>query len=590
MIRILYLFFFLVLPVHGQLTFRYIDPSGFGFNDQTPVNPVGGNTGTTLGQQRRIVLERSGEIWSSFLEFNGPVEVRAEFNNVACTASGAVLASAGPLSSQRNFPNAPFRNVTYPAALVNHLAGTDRFPSQSEIQVLVNEEVDSDPSCLGGSGYYYGLDGLSGFRIDLLATLTHELGHGLGFISFVNESTGRQVGGVTDTYSRNLRDLAIEKDWPDMSDAERAASAINDPFVVWTGANTNAAADGLLSGLGQEQISFSISGGRPQIFAAAGSVFGPALSSQEIIGEVALVDDGTVPITDACEDIPFGKRAALAGKIVLVDRRECFFIEKVNRAEAAGAIAVLIANNVPDELFTPGFDPNGTIPQPTIPSFMITFDAGQLLRSFLGTTVTISRAGNAGTAQGHLRVFAPSPLDLGSSVSHWSPTASPNLLMEPFLSALPNQHPDLTLTAMREMGWTVKNIPFPNLTYELWSDMFLSDVSSGLREPEDDPDNDGISNLDEYALGTDPDDSESFKKLLLQINADNQQLIFDQSNQPTDLLVEIFASETLLENSFIRADDLNELPGELSDEDIERRFFFEVDLARRFFALRWELK
>ncbi|MEO5932815.1 MAG: peptidase, partial [Duganella sp.] len=28
------------------------DPAGFGFNDPTPVAPVGGNTGTTLGAQR----------------------------------------------------------------------------------------------------------------------------------------------------------------------------------------------------------------------------------------------------------------------------------------------------------------------------------------------------------------------------------------------------------------------------------------------------------------------------------------------------------------------------------------------------------
>ena len=32
------------------------DPAGVGFNDPTPVAPVGGNTGTTLGAQRLSLI------------------------------------------------------------------------------------------------------------------------------------------------------------------------------------------------------------------------------------------------------------------------------------------------------------------------------------------------------------------------------------------------------------------------------------------------------------------------------------------------------------------------------------------------------
>ena len=35
------------------------DPAGTGLNDPTPVAPVGGNTGTTLGQQRLIVFQQA---------------------------------------------------------------------------------------------------------------------------------------------------------------------------------------------------------------------------------------------------------------------------------------------------------------------------------------------------------------------------------------------------------------------------------------------------------------------------------------------------------------------------------------------------
>ena len=31
------------------------DPAGSGYDDRTPVQPVGGNMGTTLGEQRMIV-------------------------------------------------------------------------------------------------------------------------------------------------------------------------------------------------------------------------------------------------------------------------------------------------------------------------------------------------------------------------------------------------------------------------------------------------------------------------------------------------------------------------------------------------------
>jgi hypothetical protein len=39
------------------------DAAGEGFNDPTPVAPVGGNNGTTRGAQRLIVVQRAADIW-----------------------------------------------------------------------------------------------------------------------------------------------------------------------------------------------------------------------------------------------------------------------------------------------------------------------------------------------------------------------------------------------------------------------------------------------------------------------------------------------------------------------------------------------
>ena len=45
-----------VAPAHAAATIQITsrDPAGVGFNDPTPVAPVGGNPGTTLGEQRML--------------------------------------------------------------------------------------------------------------------------------------------------------------------------------------------------------------------------------------------------------------------------------------------------------------------------------------------------------------------------------------------------------------------------------------------------------------------------------------------------------------------------------------------------------
>ena len=39
------------------------DAAGVGFNDTTPVAPVGGNPGTTLGEQRMNVYKHVAHLW-----------------------------------------------------------------------------------------------------------------------------------------------------------------------------------------------------------------------------------------------------------------------------------------------------------------------------------------------------------------------------------------------------------------------------------------------------------------------------------------------------------------------------------------------
>ena len=45
-----------------------VDLPGEGFNDPTPVEPVGQNPGVTLGEQRLIVFQFAADLWGSLLE------------------------------------------------------------------------------------------------------------------------------------------------------------------------------------------------------------------------------------------------------------------------------------------------------------------------------------------------------------------------------------------------------------------------------------------------------------------------------------------------------------------------------------------
>lgn len=95
--------------------------------------------------------------------------------------------------------------------------------------------------------------------------------------------------------------------------------------------------------------------------------YGPPPPATPIVGEVVIAKDGKFnPYdTDACEDLINAEE--LMGKIALVDRGGCTFEDKTIRAEAAGAIAVIICNYEiePEPL-------GGSIaPDPSIPTIMI---------------------------------------------------------------------------------------------------------------------------------------------------------------------------------------------------------------------------
>ena len=106
--------------------------------------------------------------------------------------------------------------------------------------------------------------------------------------------------------------------------------------------------------------------------------FGPPLPAVPITADVVLAEDAVPPVNDACE--PLVNASAIVGRIALVDRGQCTFISKVQALEAAGALAVIVVNNVPGAPFSMGGTGGGGI---TIPSVMVSQATGDLIKQAL---------------------------------------------------------------------------------------------------------------------------------------------------------------------------------------------------------------
>jgi|CoawatStandDraft_6_1074263.scaffolds.fasta_scaffold01880_3 hypothetical protein len=118
------------------------------------------------------------------------------------------------------------------------------------------------------------------------------------------------------------------------------------------------------------------------------TAFGGVLETA-VTGEFVLAVDGTDPTDDACSALT--NTAAMSGKIAILKRGVCSFDDKVKRAEDAGAIAVIVINNVAPGTISmggDGLDATETIElNITIPSAMVSLEDGNVIVAELGRGV-----------------------------------------------------------------------------------------------------------------------------------------------------------------------------------------------------------
>ena len=434
------------------------DAPGVGLNDPTPAAPVGGNHGATIGEQRRIVYQFAADLWGAVLESPAQIRVQASFQPLRCDSTGTVLGSAGTLPIYiLTSNNDPSTAMLYHGALADALIGEDLQDGASvDIVSRFNSSygrTNPDGSaCSPGSGWYYGVDGKTpAGQTNFLNVVMHEIAHGLGFSGFGNVATGAPLVGYRDIYSSFVFDNVSQRGWYQLTNAGRAQAAVGGNLVFRGQQVTQG-----VQLVRDEKMLLRASGNLQAGFDFGTAAFGPQPSPANFSGDVAAVNDGSATPTLGCAASPAG---AYNGKIALVSRGACAFEIKAKNAENAGAIGVIIANNTGGTI---SMADDATVVA-SIPTVSVSLADGNAIRAALpGVQASLGTVPGvlAGVdANGYAKLYAPNPVQPGSSFSHYDTSSSPNALMEPAItSTLAGQiDVDLTPALFADEGWTLNS-------------------------------------------------------------------------------------------------------------------------------------
>ncbi|MBS0556133.1 MAG: hypothetical protein JSR27_01830, partial [Proteobacteria bacterium] len=193
------------------------------WTDSTAATPIGGNNGTTLGQQRQNALAKAANELVTQLGIQTTVTVQACGAHLGGTAKSATLAHAGATSffydePQYPSPSLPKKYTWYPATAAARLNGSSLCgfaggpcdtKSNDQIAATFNMDIGT-PDVLRGENFYLGFDPTlkpTG-DVDFISIAMHEMTHGLGFLGLVNtDSTqgplGAKAGIIIDKASNS---------------------------------------------------------------------------------------------------------------------------------------------------------------------------------------------------------------------------------------------------------------------------------------------------------------------------------------------------------------------------------------------------
>jgi minor extracellular serine protease Vpr len=238
-----------------------------------------------------------------------------------------------------------------------HVAGTvacnlDTPATVSGVAIPYGVSGVAPRALLGNYTVFPGQDGNARSE-DILNALDAAYADGM---DIVNMSLGGGSHGVQDLLTIAVDDL-------DQANMISAVAAGNSGPGYYTIESPGAAARALTAGA--STVPHFV--GAP--VTVNGSTFGVASGdfatvSADLTAPLAVVTSSGA-LSLACSALPAG---SLTGKIALVSRGTCTFSTKIRNAQTAGAVAVLVVNNVAGDPTAMGQD--GTANQPTVPAYM----------------------------------------------------------------------------------------------------------------------------------------------------------------------------------------------------------------------------
>ncbi len=207
----------------------YTDAVGTGFFDPGTRTPTATNPGKTLGEKRRIAFEYALSRWSAQITGTVPISVEAGWSSRAPSGGSIPLASASPKhfffqSVAGTFPRA---NTFYPGSLADQLSGQDLVQSGSTVDISVDCNSYVDDVTTDGFSFNYDTDPTGSTSSSFVGVVLHEIGHGLGFISGLDEVAGDYPSGHPNVWDSFMANGAGTQ-FTTMSNAGRATLATSD--------------------------------------------------------------------------------------------------------------------------------------------------------------------------------------------------------------------------------------------------------------------------------------------------------------------------------------------------------------------------
>lgn len=355
-------------------------------NAEQAWNAEGGAPGAGAGV-KVAVIDTGIDISNPCFSDSGYPAVQ-QLGDHSFTNNKVIVAKVFNSVASRNYTPAPIGfHGTHVAGTIACDFGTPVSYTNSSITTPVNVPnllSGVAPRALLGNYNVFPNDITNAKSEDILNAL--EAAYSDGF-DVANMSLGGGVGPTSKLFKGNQDLLTKAVDDLDQADMVVAIAAGNSGPGHMTVESPGSAARALTAGassVGQQVANIATAGGDTYVLQPGD--FNTVTS--DMTAQLGVVSDATNSVNGlntACNALP---ASSLTGKIALISRGGCFFTVKIQHAQDAGAIAVLVVNNQPGTIL---MATDGTPNQPTVPAYSLTLADGLALATQDGQSVTIHK-------------------------------------------------------------------------------------------------------------------------------------------------------------------------------------------------------